>query len=105
MAQLRASPNNLRNHLRDRSRSSSRVNRFLNERRERERPRGNNDRNDREREDARHERRAHDLSEDDEKTIKDYLQVLATDRDSISTQLQGLDLRDGGGVGHILSAL
>ena len=35
MAQLRASPNNLRNHLRDRTRERSRVNRFLDERRER----------------------------------------------------------------------
>ena len=80
---------------RDRVINGSRLHRFLDERRERGRLRGNNDRNDREREDARHERRAHDLREEDQKTIKDYLQVLATDRDSISTQLQGLDLQDG----------
>ena len=41
----------MRNHLRDRNREGHRVNRFLDERRERERRRGNNGRNDRERED------------------------------------------------------
>ena len=95
MAQLRASPNNLRNNLRDRGRGERRVRQFLDERRDRERPRRNNGRNDREREDERRERHAQDLRDDDDKTLKDYLQVLATDRESISTQLQELDLRDG----------
>ena len=95
MAQLRASPNNLRNNLRDRGRGDRRVRQFLDERRDRERPRRNNGRNDREREDERRERHAQDLRDDDDKTLKDYLQVLATNRESISTQLQELDLRDG----------
>ena len=95
MAQLRASPNNLRNNLRDRGRGDRRVRQFLDERRDRERPRRNNGRNDREREDERHERHAQDLRDDDEKTLKDYQQVLATNQESISTQLQELDLRDG----------
>ena len=95
MAQLRASPNNLRNNLRDRDRHGRRVDRFLDERRDRERPRRNNGGNDREREDEHHEGRAQDPRDDDEKTLKDYLQVLATNRASISTQLQELDLRDG----------
>ena len=73
MAQIRAPRNNLRNNLRDRGRHGRRVDRFLDERRDRERPRRNNGRNDREREDEHHERRAQDLRDDDENTLKDYL--------------------------------
>ena len=50
MAQLRASPKILRNRIHDRVIHGSRPSRFLDERRERGRLRGNNDRNDRERE-------------------------------------------------------
>ena len=86
--------NNLRNRLPDRSRDRSRVVLFLDERRERDHN-GRNGRNDREREDASHRRPAQQLRYGRQIMFRDYLQTLATDLDSISTQLQALDLQDG----------
>ena len=95
MAQLRAPLNNLRNHLHGRGRNRSRVNRFLDERRERDHFYGNDARNEREREDDRHAGLAQQLREGRQPIFRDYLQTLATDIDSISSQLQALDLLDG----------
>ena len=94
MDPARASPNNLRNRLHDRSRDRSRVERFLDERRERDHN-SRNGRNDREREVASHRRPAQQLRYGRQIMFRDYLQTLATDLDSISTQLQALDLQDG----------
>ena len=95
MAQLYASPNNLRNHLHGRGSNHNRLNRFLDERRDRRHLYGNNDRNEREREDDRHAGLAQQLRENRQPIFRDYLQTLATNLDSISSQLQALDLLDG----------
>ena len=95
MAQLYASPNNLRNHLHGRGSNRDRLDRFLDERRDRRNLYRNNDRNEREREDARHAGLAQQLREVRQPMFRDYMQTLTSNLDSISTQLQALDLLDG----------
>ena len=92
MAQLYASPNNLRNHLHGRGSNRDRLDRFLDERRDRRHLYRNNDRNEREREDARHAGLAQPPREVRQPMFRDYMQTLTTNLDSISNQLQALDL-------------
>ena len=94
-AQLYAAPNTLRNHLHGRGPNRNRLDRFLAERRERRHLYGNNDRNEREREDVRHAGLAQHLREVRQPMFRDYMQTLTSNLDSISTQLQELDLHDG----------
>ena len=95
MAQVYADPNPLRNHLHGRDPNRNRLDRFLAERRERRHLYGNNDRNEREREDARRAGLAQQLHEVRQPMFRDYMQTLTSNLDSISTQLQELDLHDG----------
>ena len=95
MAQLYASPNTLRNHLHGRASNRDRLDRFLDERRDRRHLYRNNDRNERDREDARHAGLAQPPREVRQPMFRDYMQTLTTNLDSISTQLQALDLIDG----------
>ena len=80
MAQLYASPNNLRNHLHGRGSNRDRLDRFLDERRDRRHLYRNNDRNEREREDARHAGLAQPPREVRQPMFRDYMQTLTSKR-------------------------
>ena len=94
-AQVYAPPNTLRNHLHGRGPKRNRLDRFLDERRDRRHLYGNNDRNEREREDVRHAGLAQHLREVRQPMFRDYMQTLTSNLNGISTQLQELDLIDG----------
>ena len=93
--ELYAPTNNSRDLLHGRGPNRNRLDRFLDERQHRRHLYGNNDRNEREREDARHAGLAQQLREVRQPMFRDYLQALTSNLDSISTQLQALDLHDG----------
>ena len=93
--ELYAPTNNSRDLLHGRGPNRNRLDRFLDERQHRRHLYGNNDRNEREREDARHAGLAQQLREVRQPMFRDYLQALTSNLDSISTQLQALDLIDG----------
>ena len=95
MAQLYASPNNLRNPLHGRGPNRDRLDRFLAERRDRRHLYGNNERNEHGREDARHAGLPQPPREVRQHMFKNYMQTLTSNLNGISTQLQELDLIDG----------
>ena len=93
MAQLYASPNNLRNHLHGRGSNRDRLDRFLDERRDRRHLYRNNDRNEREREDARHAGLAQQLREVRQPMFRDYMQ-------SLTSNLNGMMIAQHGDSPH-----
>ena len=103
-------PPNLRGPLHDHRSPNHRLDRFLIERRQRDGFYGDKFTNDRgeisterdarrheehERENARHERWAQELRAATPRLFKNYLKTLCTNYDSISAQLNDLDLKDG----------
>ena len=88
-------PHNLRDVFHGRRHRHDRMENFLDERRNRGGFYGNNRRNEHEQEDARHERLAQQLRDATPKLFMDYLNTLCTNLDSITAELQDLDLKDG----------
>ena len=95
MAQLYASPNNLRNLLHGRGPNRDRLDRFLAERRDRQHLYGNNERNEHGREDSRHAGLPQPPREVRQPMFRNYMQTLTSNLNGISTQLQELDRIDG----------